>query len=251
MNAAFRLALERRVYAAAKNSVVSRCRFSDYFSFESFDSEFRFAVMNPSNYRVRRATLEDIGQLVAMWQSMNYSPEDLARRITEFQVAVSPEGALVGALGLQVAERQGRVYGEAFTDFALAEHLRPMLWDRVNTLAKNLGLLRLWTQEDAPFWHHCGLVRADAEALAKLPEPWRSLPADWLTVKLREDLEAIVSADQQFAMFMESEKQRTQRALAHARLLKTLVTVFALIFLVFVLGAALYLMQKRRRLMGR
>jgi hypothetical protein len=29
------------------------------------------------------------------------------------------------------------------------------------------------------------------------------------------------------------------------------VTVFALIFLVFVLGAALYLMQKRRRLMGR
>jgi N-acetylglutamate synthase-like GNAT family acetyltransferase len=206
--------------------------------------------MNPSNYRVRRATLEDIGQLVAMWQSMNFAPGELARRITEFQVVVSPEGALVGALGIQVAERQGRIYCEAFTDFALAEHLRPMLWDRVHTLATNLGLLRLWTQENAPFWHHCGLVRSDAEALAKLPEPWRSLPTDWLTVKLREDPEAIVSADQQFAMFVQAEKERSQRALTHARMLKSIVTLIAVLLLVCILGAALYLMVKRRRLMG-
>ncbi len=206
--------------------------------------------MNPSNFRVRRATLDDIGQLMALWQSMNFATAELARRITEFQVATAADGTLVGALGLQVLDRQGRVHSEAFTDFALADHLRPFLWERVHTLAKNLGLLRLWTQENAPFWQHCGLVRPDAEALEKLPAPWQALPPGWLTEKLREDVEAIVSADQAFSLFMQSEKQRSQRALAQAKMLKTAATVLALIFLVFVLGAAVYVLLQRRRLAG-
>src|SRR5437763_4648115 len=121
-----------------------------------------FAAMDSSNYRVRRATLDDLPQLTGLWQAMHFPSEELAKRVTEFQVAESAEGKLLGAVGLQIAERQGRVHSEAFTDFSLAEQLRPLLWERLHAVATNHGLLRLWTQEQAPFWNHCGLLKAEA-----------------------------------------------------------------------------------------
>src|SRR2546423_11556340 len=115
--------------------------------------------MNSSNYRVRRATLDDITELTALWKSMDFPADELSKRITEFQVAEAADGKLLGAVGLQITERQGRIQCEAFTDFALAEQLRPLLWDRIYAVATNHGLLRLWTNEKAPFWSHCGLVK--------------------------------------------------------------------------------------------
>ncbi|MEI6784539.1 MAG: hypothetical protein WCQ21_26905 [Verrucomicrobiota bacterium] len=199
--------------------------------------------MSSSNYRVRRATLDDIGQLTAMWESMQYPTQDLARRVTEFQVAEGPDGTLLGTVGLHIAERQGLIHSEAFSDFALAEHLRPLLWDRVHVVATNQGLLRVWTQEQAPFWNHCGLVKADAEALQKLPAVWRGASSAWLTTQLREDVETVLSVDQEFALFMQSEKQRTERVFQSARRLKTFVTVvvFALLLAVAVWAASVFL----------
>ena len=66
--------------------------------------------MNSSNYRVRRATLDDITQLTALWQTMRFPVEELGKRITEFQVAENAEGKLLGAVGLQIAERQGLTF---------------------------------------------------------------------------------------------------------------------------------------------
>lgn len=200
--------------------------------------------MSSKPFRVRRATLDDIGQLTALWQMMTFPVDYLAKRITEFQVAESSEGTLVGAVGLQIAEKQGRVHSEGFTDFALADHLRPMLWDRLQSVATNNGLLRLWTQENAPFWHHCGLAKADSEALAKLPSAWRSLPQDWLTLKLKDELEEVVSADKEFALFMEAEKQKSQRALQQARVLKVIATLLA-VALCIVVVVGLFIIFRR------
>jgi len=200
--------------------------------------------MSSSNYRVRRATLDDINQLTAIWKAMSFPADELAKRITEFQVAEGPDGKVLGALGLQLAERQGRVHSEAFSDFALAEQLRPLLWDRVYAVATNHGLLRLWTQEKAPFWSHCGMASADAETLAKLPALWRTQPGGWLALKLKEDLETVVSLDKEFALFMESEKQRTQKAFQHARVLKVVATLIALAVLVIVMIGAFLIVRR-------
>ncbi len=180
-----------------------------------------------SKYRVRRATLDDIGQLTALWESMQYPIQELARRITEFQVATDVDGTVLGGVGLQIAERQGLIHSEVFGDFALADPLRQLLWDRVNAVATNQGLLRLWTQERAPFWNHCGLVRAKAEALQKLPSSWRGPSSNWLTLKLRDDAETVMSADKEFAVFMQSEKQRTERVIQRARTMKNIATLVA------------------------
>jgi N-acetylglutamate synthase-like GNAT family acetyltransferase len=226
-------------------------RFAPEFPFEFGAGNPRFGAVNPSNCQVRRATLDDIGQLTVLWLSMHFPAEDLARRVTEFQVAVSPEGQLVGAVGLQIAERQGLVHSEAFSDFAYAEHLRPLLWDRLRAVATNHGLLRVWTQEPAPFWHHCGLVEADAETLAKLPALWRGPSARWLTLKLKEDLEAVIALDQQFALFMQSERERTDRAMRQARILKAIATMIAFAVLIAVLAGAFVLIRRNPQLLHR
>ncbi len=200
--------------------------------------------MNPSEYRVRRATLDDLGPLQGLWKSMNFPSDDLARRVTEFQVAEGPDGKLLGAVGLQLAERQGRIHGEAFGDFALAEQLRPLLWERLQAVATNHGLVRIWTQEAAPFWNHCGMSKPAAEELEKLPAAFRTAGGGWLTLKLKEDLQEIISADQEFALFMEAEKQRTARTFQHARMLKAAATFVALTVFVLVLAGLFLFMRK-------
>jgi len=207
--------------------------------------------MSSAKYRVRRATLDDVGQLTPIWESMNFRAQDLAKRITEFQVAEDAEGKLLGGLGLQMAERQGLVHSEAFGDFALADHLRPLLWDRIQNVATNHGLLRLWTREQAPFWNHCGLVQADTETLQKLPAAWRGPASPWLTLKLRDDLETVMSADKEFALFMQSEKQRTQQVFQRARTLKLIATLIALALLIGVVAWAVRLFVRNPQLLHR
>lgn len=207
--------------------------------------------VSSSNYRVRRATLDDVGQLMAFWQSMQYPAENLAKRVTEFQVAEDANGKLLGGVGLQIAERQGLIHSEAFGDFSLAEQLRPLLWDRLNSVATNHGLLRIWTQEQAPFWHHCGLVKADEEALQKLPMLWRGPTSGWLTLKLKDDVETVLSLDKEFALFMESEKQRTSRVFQQARTLKILMTLVALGLLIAVVVWAAGIFMRNPQLLPR
>jgi N-acetylglutamate synthase-like GNAT family acetyltransferase len=205
--------------------------------------------VNSSNYRVRRATLDDLGQLMALWQAMRYPTEELVRHITDFQVAAGGDGKVLGAVGLQIAERQGRVHSEVFSDFALAEQLRPLLWDRLHAVATNHGLLRLWTQEQAPFWHHCGLVKADGGALERLPAAWREASASWLTLKLRDDPETVLSLDKEFALFMELEKQRTERVFQQARIFKRVVTLIAVGLLIGVLVWGVRLFMRNPQLL--
>jgi len=193
---------------------------------------------------VRRATLEDLGPLSGLWRTMSLSVEELGRRITEFQVAESAEGNLLGAVGLQMVDRQGLVHSEAFTDYGVAEYLRPLLWERMQSVANNHGLLRLWTKEQAPFWRQCGLGQPDKEALEKLPAAWRSLPGSWSTLKLREDLDVIIGSDPAFALMMDAEKQRTARLLQGAKVMKFLAALIAFAVLILALGATFYLVRR-------
>jgi N-acetylglutamate synthase-like GNAT family acetyltransferase len=202
-------------------------------------------------YRVRRATLEDLGPLTALWRSMNFSVENLSRRVTEFQVVEHQDGTLAGAIGLEIVERQGCIHSEGFVDFGLADELRARLWDRLRTVAANYGLLRLWTLEKAPFWSRCVMQRADAEALERLPAAWREPGAAWLTLKLKEDLDEIISADKEFAIFMTMERQRTQQVVRQARLMKTVLNVVTVGILILIVIGALWVLRKNPHLLGR
>jgi hypothetical protein len=182
---------------------------------------------------------------------MGFPTDDLVRHVTEFQLVETPDGGLLGGLGLHLAERQGLIHSEAFTDFSFADLARPLLWERLRSVAANYGLLRLWTTEQAPFWKQCGLVAADAEALQKLPAPWRGHTGAWLTLKLREDIDAVITTDKELALFMEMERRRSRSTLETARLFKIIATIFGIVVALLMFGAALYLVFRNPAILPR
>lgn len=194
-------------------------------------------------YQIRRAVLDDMPALIELWKLMQFPVEELSRRVTDFQVAVDPQGELVGAIAILVSGRQGLVHSEGFPDFGLADQLRPRLWQRIQSLAANHGLSRLWTREEAPFWHHCGFHTASPEDLQKMPSGWKS-PDPWLTIKLREDLDEVLSSDRTVALFMEQQKAESERVLAQARLLKSITVGLGLLVFIAIIAAAFVVFMK-------
>lgn len=197
--------------------------------------------MNTANYRARRATIEDLPALTALWQTMRFPAGELERRLTEFQVTVDDNGTVLGAIGFQLAGKNGLIHSEAYTDFGLADALRPLLWERLKMVAANNGTVRAWTRETAPFWAQIGLTKSDEDSFTKLPPAWADQPGELLVVKLREDVEEVLSADREFEMFKQSERARTETALSTAKTMQKVATGLALLLAAAVVIALIYL----------
>jgi N-acetylglutamate synthase-like GNAT family acetyltransferase len=202
--------------------------------------EFILPPMSSPNPRVRRATLEDLPGLKVLWSSMHFPAEQLEKRLTEFQLVESADGKLLGALGIQILRQHAWLHSESYHDFSVADAVRPLLLERLRSLASNHGVFRLWTREKSPFWTRHGFQPALPEALKKLPEAWADAGPGWLTLQLKDE-EAILSIEKELALFMDSEKRRTQRALKQARAMKTVATLVAVIFAVAILAAVFFL----------
>lgn len=197
--------------------------------------------MNSTVYPVRRATLEDLEALTALWNTMRYPTADLKNRLTEFQVAEDANGKVVAAVGFLFLQRQGLIHSEAFADYAIADQIRPPLWGRIQALAMNHGVARLWTRESAPFWTQNGFQPADSTSLERLPEAWNRAATGWLTLRLKNE-DVIMSLDKEFALFKEAEKRTTSDTLAQARKLKAVLTAIGVLISLALLGAAVYLL---------
>lgn len=204
--------------------------------------------MSQSAYRVRRATVDDLGEMLALWEAMHFSTPELERRLTEFQVVESDDGGLLGAVGLEIAGRHGMIHSEGFNDFAQADGMRQELWERVQSLATNHGLARLWTQETAPFWKQNGFQSANEESLIKLPSQWAAIQSGWLTMRLRDEEALQISLDKEFARFKEEEQQRRQGVLRRNRTLKSFTTLVAVVLMIFVLVVCIYMLLHRNDL---
>lgn len=201
--------------------------------------------MAPSNYRVRRATVEDLPTLRALWNSLPSPAEDLERRLTEFQVVVSGEERVVGTLGVQIRQQHALLHSESFEDYTAADEMRPLLVDRIRTIAANHRVMRLWTREQSPFWSRLGFQPATPDILKKLPEDWARVGdrPGWVTLQLKDE-EAIVSLEKELACYMEMERQRTQRVFRHARTLKLAATFVSVLIAVFIIVALLYFLKQ-------
>jgi hypothetical protein len=68
---------------------------------------------------------------------------------------------------------------------------------------------------------------------------------------LKDDVETVVSLDKEFALFMQSEKQRTEQVFRRARALKTFATVIAFVLLLGVVGWAVSLFLRNPGLLHR
>lgn len=187
--------------------------------------------MSLSEFRVRRATVDDLPWLRHLWQAEQFDCHDLERRFTEFQIVHNSRGELLGTIGLRIDGHHGLLHCEAFARPETEESLRPALWERLQVVARNHGLHRLWTRERAPFWRHCGLQPATEEELSKLPPSFGGRHGDWLTLQLRDELAATRSLEHEFELFRAEQQAASRRAQEQARLLKLVAFVVGLLLL--------------------
>ena len=140
-----------------------------------------------SSYSTRRATVDDLPQLAELWASAQL-PSELDKQFTDFQLAEDEAGHLAGAIALQINGSNGRVHSEAFVDFGQSDAVRAVLWERLQTVAQNHGLFRLWTTETAPWWKKdAGFAPPSDEILQKLPETYGPRESAWLTLRLKDE----------------------------------------------------------------
>jgi N-acetylglutamate synthase-like GNAT family acetyltransferase len=200
--------------------------------------------MTASTLRVRRATVEDLDKLRPLWASMHLPVTELEPRLTEFQVVVDAEEKVLGAIGFQIGASHGQLHSEGYSDFGVADPARDLLWKRIQTLATNHGILRLWTKERSPFWDQLGFKVASEQELKRLPVNWQTQGASWFTLQLKDEA-AINAVEQELAIFMGAQKQQSDQIRQQVRTLKTLATIVAVIFALIAFGAAFYLILKR------
>ncbi len=197
--------------------------------------------MNPKELRVRRATLDDLDALKSIWASMRLPADQLEGRLTEFQ-AIEAGGQVIGALGFQIIGQYALLHSEAYSDFAFADAARELFLRRVESLAANHGVFRLWTQEHSPFWTHVGFLPATADTLARLPEGWKTAAGDWLTLELKNEEAVTAALETKFAGFMDAEKKMTARVSEKAKILKTIVTVAGFTVAILCFGIVIYML---------
>ena len=190
--------------------------------------------MNSPEYTARRATVDDLSGLKILWERARFQVLDLEKRLTEFQLIVSDAGDLIGALALHIEAKQGLLHSGAFAQPEQEEQFRPQLWERIQSVARNHGLNRLWTQEGAPFWLQAGFVEGSAETLPRLPPGFGDRQARWLTLQLKDENVAALSIEHEFELFQTAQKEDTERLRRLGRTMK--VTVFVVIGIVATIG---------------
>jgi hypothetical protein len=188
-----------------------------------------------SGYRTRRATTDDLEQLLALWRAAEFPAEELERRFTEFQVATDDAGRVAAAIGLRIAGSDGHIHGETYADFGLTDTLRPRMWSHLQSVAQNYGLCRLWTRETAPFWRKdAGLAAPPPEVAAKLPGDFGAAEPGWLVIRLREESAEPEALARQFEVFKIAEQEKREKIYRRARALRFIGTLIA--FLLFLSG---------------
>ncbi len=177
--------------------------------------------MDRSGYQARRANVDDLPELRHLWATASYAPVELEKHVTEFQIIEDPEGAIVACMGLEIESGQGNIHSESYTEPGLAEDLRVIFWERLQSLARNFNLARFWIQQPSSgFWQKHGFNEPNADVLSKLPARLAAHGGPWLTLKLRDESLTAISIEHEFDLFKQHQRELSERAMRQARVLK-------------------------------
>ncbi len=188
--------------------------------------------MNPEEFEVRRATLDDLDGLKTLWEQARLPVLELERHLTEFQVVVTPAGGIIGALGLRVQGKHGLLHSEAFVHPEAEDGYRPRIWQRLMNIARNRGLARLWTLEESPFWHQQGFAPPTEDVWKKFPVELGNPRANWATLSLRDESQDAIALEKEFELFQQTQRASTEQLMQSARLFKYLAWVILVIAVV-------------------
>lgn len=200
-----------------------------------------------SAYQTRRAIVDDLPHLIELWKAVQLPTEELEKNFTDFQVVEEAEGKVVAAIALHIDGPSGRVHSEVFADFGLSDSLRPALWQRLQTVAQNHGLFRLWTTETAPWWKKdAGFAAPTDEVLQKLPAAFGQQNAAWLVLRLKDESADPDRLDKELAAFKEAERAKREKLVFRGYVIKIIGTLISALLLVFALIVLFWVLRHRR-----
>ncbi len=168
----------------------------------------------------RKATVDDLPALQALWQRASLPWLELEKFVTEFQVVPGIDGLLLGAIGLQLDGSEGLVHSEAIFPGVEGDEIRAALWKRMQIVARNLGAIRLWTLEDASFWAAV-FVEADPAARDGLKASFRDPDAAWLVHQLVDPARAQKLLDEQVAVWEATRQADSENLLDSIHRIRT------------------------------
>ena len=205
--------------------------------------------MTASQFQARRATLDDLPALRPLWEAERLDAVALERRLTEFQVVCDEAGRVMGAVGMQRHQQHGLLHSEVFADFALADTLRPLLWERLRTVGRNYALARMWTRESSQFWRVLGFDPPDGEQLTKFPPGFGEADTGPLfTLKVRDDPFADMTAEQEEALLKQHLRADSEKMLQQARTLRVvLYGVLGILGIILAIGAMIAWRYRNRQ----
>lgn len=192
---------------------------------------------------IRRATIEDLPALRALWRKADLLVPEVEKHLTEFQVALSTDGCLVGCAGLQISQKHGKIHHVIYAEPGLEEELRRVFFERLKTLSRNYGLVRLWTREPALFWRSSGFQPATDNALRDFPPPFGSPREDWLTLPLASE-HHVAAVEQELELFKMAQVHLTEKTLRQVKRVKIIAWIVLVISLGFLLFLGIYYVRR-------
>lgn len=195
--------------------------------------------------KVRRAVVDDLPQLIQLWKSDNLNWQDLEKRFTEFQVAVDSQNTILGAIGLHINGRDALMHSEVFLHFDMADKIRDLIWKRIEVIALNHGLVKIWTLESSPYWHHNGFNLATTEQKQKFPIAFGDPNQSWYVMQMRPETPMKVTVpEKEFEVFIAQERENTEKINALGNTMRVIATIIAAILLIGVIVGAIYIISK-------
>lgn len=199
--------------------------------------------MIPPTYQMRRATIEDLDRLRSLWAQTGLPNSALDKSLTEFQVAEAADGTLLACIALQLEAQQGKIHTPCYRSPEWRLALEQPLWERVQSVARNHGLWRIWTQDPSPFWRATGFQVAESKALEKLPPRFGRQEDGWAVLQLRDETVPAISFEREFELFKQSQEDWTRRALRQARTLRVVAILIAVLLFALTGWMLWHLMQ--------
>ena len=164
---------------------------------------------------------------MALWEVARLSATELEKRLTEFQIVARPDGILIGCIGLRISGQNGLIHSEAYYKFDNAAEYRPLLWGRVQILARNHSLVRIWSQEPEANWTAVGFHLASQEEQAKLPPGFGGPGPKWLVSQLRSEALLTGNLERELELLQATQRESTERLRKQALVVKWIIGVIA------------------------
>lgn len=203
----------------------------------------------------RRATVEDLPALQALWQIGGLPAEELEKFLTEFQVVPGEgEGVLLGAIGLMVEGNDALLHSEALApgdEGDEGDAIRAALWCRLQIIARNQGIHRLWTQEDADYWRTGGFGAAPAETVSAATAAFVDKTATWLVCELIDPAKAKQLVTEQMAIWHATRTQEADELQGKIRAFRNASLLVVAVVVVLMIGIVVFVLRQRPEILKR